>query len=92
MVAIAVSNAIFTAVVAFAAWKTWKATRSYARITGVALLVEQLRYLLSEALGGAGTQAARRIAHVVKLEFPDLYEHLKNEFSKEDRDAIESMR
>ena len=89
-VAFAAATTFATVVIAVAAITTWKATRSYARITGVAVLAEQLNYLLSgNSMGGAKTQAAWRIAKLVRLEFPDLYDALKNEFPNDARKEIE---
>jgi hypothetical protein len=83
-----VSNLILSLAVVVFSCLTWKATRSYSRLTGLALLLthfERLLTLPNEAPRKASLEAMK----IIRGEFPDIYERMKNRINENDRREIE---
>ncbi len=85
----AVSNLILSVALLVFAFLTWKATRSYSRLTGLALLLTQFENLLKlpdEAPRRASVEAMK----IIRKEFPDIYEKMRNRINVNDRNQIEA--
>lgn len=84
------SNVLLTVAIAYFAFRTWKATKSYARMTGLSLFLAQFNVVVT-ACGGA-RKAAIDALRMIKNEFPDIYEAMKKHISADTRKEIETQK
>src|SRR5512135_472028 len=84
-----VSNVTLTAAIALFAFLTWRATRSYARLTCLSVFFEHYTRILT--LGeSADRRASIDAVKIMRSEFPDIYDRLKDRICEATRKQIET--
>ncbi len=82
------SNMILSLAIALFAYLTWRTTRSYSRLTGLALLLTHFERLLTLP-NDASRKASLEAMKVISEEFPDIYDRMKKRINENDRKEIE---
>ena len=82
------SNLILSLALVVFAILTWKATRSYSRMTGLALLLTHFENLLKLPDEGP-RRASVEAMKIIRKEFPDIYDKMKDRINTNDRKEIE---
>lgn len=82
-----VDSVLTLAICAFAGL-AWRATRSYARLTGLALFFEHFQRVMGET--GGDREASIGALRVIRKEFPDIYASMKGYMNPKDQAEIEA--
>jgi hypothetical protein len=82
------ADIILTAAIALFAFLTWRTTRSYARLTGLGLLLQYHEKILTLPEGNLLRSSVDALT-VIRREFPEIYDSLKVRINPEIRNQIE---
>ena len=78
------ADILLTASIALSAFLTWRTTRSYARLTGLSLILQYHEKILNAPEGNLRKATIDGLA-IIRQEFPEIYDKLKARMNPETR-------